>query len=322
MSNSGRYCITEAIPEVKESCWGFWLCKGVYGFNEGSSHDAFDCEGSSHDAFDCMSTCCTLISNSLLAGVPWQARSPAASASWFERLLLCTRWARWHFASRPKVLFGCLLFPPICISGPMHAHTYVFSKFLGNWSIQGIVLCMCGSPEDRALWIFRGHAACSGGLAKNWNAQRVTWAWKWGRIDDLPLFEGWGFLWNSTWYYELLDWLGDLYTVAVLVRYVQVECWSQKANQYYHSQRVHWRNCFSDWNCRPVCRDHGPLPTKLFIQTRYANFLFEGDVERLMPHLERAMEVLPQVGEVGRGEKGSFATAALVAGEREFDYIQ
>eukprot|EP00913_Durusdinium_trenchii_P027742 g26015.t1 len=31
----------------------------------------------------------------------------------------------------------------------------------------------------------------------------------------------------------------------------------------------------------------------------YANFLFEGDVERLMPHLERAMEVLPQVGEVG-----------------------
>ena len=32
---------------------------------------------------------------------------------------------------------------------------------------------------------------------------------------------------------------------------------------------------------------------------RYANFLFEGDVERLMPHLERAMEVLPQVGEVG-----------------------
>ena len=80
MSNSGRYCITEAIPEVKESCLGFWLCKGVYGFNEGSSNDAFDCEGSSndafdcegssHDAFDCMSTCCTLISNSLLAGVP------------------------------------------------------------------------------------------------------------------------------------------------------------------------------------------------------------------------------------------------------------
>lgn len=27
-------------------------------------------EGSSHDAFDCMSTCCTLIFNSLLAGVP------------------------------------------------------------------------------------------------------------------------------------------------------------------------------------------------------------------------------------------------------------
>lgn len=92
MSNSGRYCITEAIPEVKESCWGFWLCKGVYGFNEGSSNDAFDR----------MSTCCTLIFNSLLAGVPRQARSPAASASWFERLLLCTRWARWHFASRPK----------------------------------------------------------------------------------------------------------------------------------------------------------------------------------------------------------------------------
>eukprot|EP00931_Biecheleriopsis_adriatica_P056226 TRINITY_DN33309_c0_g1_i1.p1 TRINITY_DN33309_c0_g1~~TRINITY_DN33309_c0_g1_i1.p1 ORF type:complete len:882 (-),score=165.44 TRINITY_DN33309_c0_g1_i1:45-2690(-) len=31
----------------------------------------------------------------------------------------------------------------------------------------------------------------------------------------------------------------------------------------------------------------------------HANFLFEGDVERLMPHLERAMEILPQVGEVG-----------------------
>jgi len=31
----------------------------------------------------------------------------------------------------------------------------------------------------------------------------------------------------------------------------------------------------------------------------YANFLFEGDVERLMPHLERAMEILPQVSEVG-----------------------
>ena len=111
------------------------------------------------------------------------------------------------------VLFGCLLFPPICISGPMHAH--IFSKFLGNWAIHGIVLCMCGNPEDRALWIFRGHAACSRGLAKNWNAQRVPWAWKWGTIDDLPLFEGWGFLWNSTWYYELLDWLGDL----------QWQCW-------------------------------------------------------------------------------------------------
>lgn len=36
-----------------------------------------------------------------------------------------------------------------------------------------------------------------------------------------------------------------------------------------------------------------------FPSLRYANFLFEGDVERLMPHLERAMEVLPQVGEVG-----------------------
>lgn len=31
----------------------------------------------------------------------------------------------------------------------------------------------------------------------------------------------------------------------------------------------------------------------------YSNFLFEGDVERLMPHLERAMEILPQFGEVG-----------------------
>lgn len=31
----------------------------------------------------------------------------------------------------------------------------------------------------------------------------------------------------------------------------------------------------------------------------HANFLFEGDVERLMPHLERAMEILPQVSEVG-----------------------
>ena len=35
---------------------------------------------------------------------------------------------------------------------------------------------------------------------------------------------------------------------------------------------------------------------------RYSNFLFEGDVERLMPHLERAMEILPQFGEVGRGK--------------------
>ena len=33
---------------------------------------------------------------------------------------------------------------------------------------------------------------------------------------------------------------------------------------------------------------------------RYANFLFEGDVERLMPHLERAMEIVPQFGEVGQ----------------------
>ena len=276
MSNSGRYCITEAIPEVKESCWGFWLCKGVYGFNEGSSNDAFDR----------MSTCCTLIFNSLLAGVPRQARSPAASASWFERLLLCTRWARWHFASRPKNRWSPFSsFSDACyflqfVSQVQCMHIYIFSNFFGNWSIHCIVLCMCGKPEDRALWIFRGHAACSRGLAKNWNAQRVPWAWKWGTIDDLALFEGWG---NSTWYYEL-------------------ECWSQKANQYYHSQRVHWRNCFSDWNCRPVCRDHGPLPTKLFIQTRYANFLFEGDVERLMPHLERAMEVLPQVGEVGLRE--------------------
>ena len=35
---------------------------------------------------------------------------------------------------------------------------------------------------------------------------------------------------------------------------------------------------------------------------RYSNFLFEGDVERLMPHLERAMEILPQFGEVGQGK--------------------
>lgn len=38
---------------------------------------------------------------------------------------------------------------------------------------------------------------------------------------------------------------------------------------------------------------------KTGMPNEYANFLFEGDVERLMPHLERAMEVLPQVGEVG-----------------------
>ncbi|CAJ1457283.1 unnamed protein product [Effrenium voratum] len=38
---------------------------------------------------------------------------------------------------------------------------------------------------------------------------------------------------------------------------------------------------------------------KTGMPNEYANFLFEGDVDRLMPHLERAMEILPPLAEVG-----------------------
>ena len=115
------------------------------------------------------------------------------------------------------VLFGCLPFPPICISGPLHAYIYIFSKFLGNWSTHGIVLCMCGNPEDRALWIFRGHAACSRGLAKNGNAQRVPWAWKWGTIDDEYHFLKVGdFFENQP---DTMNYLIDLVTC------MQWQCW-------------------------------------------------------------------------------------------------
>lgn len=46
------------------------------------------------------------------------------------------------------VLFGCLLFPPICISGPMHAYIYIY--FLIFLAIdQFTVLCFACAESPR-----------------------------------------------------------------------------------------------------------------------------------------------------------------------------
>ena len=201
---SGRYCITEAIPEVKESWagrfglwklgvfrwlqWRFWKNVVIYLIANcmiiHAPHDIW------LNVVNLMwwYTCFIFISNSLLAGVPWQAWSPAASASWFERLLLCTRWAWWHFASWPKkrwspfvVLFGCFPFPPICISGPMYIFFQISWQLSNSILFQHVCMAFCFCQGSGLMNIQRPCSLLQR-TGEELECPTSPWAWKWGRI--------------------------------------------------------------------------------------------------------------------------------------------